>query len=60
MILSVTDANGNTLNHIKTKRRSADAQSVNLINDILSDAAARAPLMVEPRPHRIPRLRRCA
>ena len=46
MVLSVTDANGNTLESYQDQTTQvADAQSVNLINDILSDAAARAPLM---------------
>jgi membrane peptidoglycan carboxypeptidase len=46
MVLSVTDANGNTLESYQDQASQvADAQSVNLINDILSDAAARAPLM---------------
>ncbi|HUC01406.1 MAG TPA: transglycosylase domain-containing protein [Candidatus Paceibacterota bacterium] len=46
MILSVQDANGNTLESYQDKTSQvADAQSVNLINNILSDAAARAPLM---------------
>jgi membrane peptidoglycan carboxypeptidase len=46
MILSVQDANGNTLESYKDQASQvADAQSINLVNDILSDAAARAPLM---------------
>ena len=46
MVLSVTDANGNTLESYQDQATQvADAQSVNLVNDILSDAAARAPLM---------------
>ncbi|HUC31316.1 MAG TPA: transglycosylase domain-containing protein [Candidatus Paceibacterota bacterium] len=46
MILSVQDANGNTLESYQDQTSTvADAQSVNLVNDILSDAAARAPLM---------------
>ena len=46
MVLSVTDANGNTLESYNDQASQvADAQSVDLINDILSDAAARAPLM---------------
>jgi membrane peptidoglycan carboxypeptidase len=46
MILSVQDANGNTLESYQDQTSQvADAQSINLINDILSDAAARAPLM---------------
>jgi membrane peptidoglycan carboxypeptidase len=46
MVLSVTDANGNTLESYQDQASQvADAQSVNLINDILSNAAARAPLM---------------
>jgi penicillin-binding protein 1C len=46
MVLSVQDANGNTLESYQDQATQvADAQSVRLINDILSDAAARAPLM---------------
>lgn len=46
MVLSVTDANGNTLESYNDQASQvADAQSVNLINSILSNAAARAPLM---------------
>jgi len=46
MILSVTDANGNALESYQDQTSQvADAQSVNLTNDILSNAAARAPLM---------------
>ncbi len=46
MILSVQDANGNTLETYQDQATQvADAQSVRLVNDILSDAAARAPLM---------------
>lgn len=46
MILSVTDANGDTLESYQDQTSTvADVQSVNLVNDILSDAAARAPLM---------------
>lgn len=46
MILSVTDSNGNVLESYQDQTTTvADAQSVNEINDILSDAAARAPLM---------------
>jgi len=46
MVLSVQDANGTTLESYNDQTSQvADAQSVNLINDILSDAAARAPLM---------------
>jgi membrane peptidoglycan carboxypeptidase len=46
MILSVQDANGDTLESYNDQATQvADAQSVNLVNDILSDAAARAPLM---------------
>jgi penicillin-binding protein 1C len=46
MILSVQDANGNILESYKDQASQvADSQSVNLINNILSDAAARAPLM---------------
>ena len=46
MILSVTDANGNVLQSWSDQAAQvADAQSVNLINDVLSDPTARAPLM---------------
>lgn len=46
MILQVQDANGNVLESYQDQSSQvADAQSVNLINDILSDANARAPLM---------------
>lgn len=46
MILSVTDPNGNVLESYQDETSQvADAQSVNLINQILSDATARAPLM---------------
>jgi membrane peptidoglycan carboxypeptidase len=46
MVLSVQDANGNALESYQDQASQvADAQSINLINDILSDAAARAPLM---------------
>ena len=46
MVLSVTDANNNTLETYKDQATQvADAQSVRLTSDILSDAAARAPLM---------------
>jgi penicillin-binding protein 1C len=46
MILSVQDANGNTLESYQPQATQvADAQSVELINDILSDGTARAPLM---------------
>jgi len=46
MILSVQDASDNTLESYQDQTSTvADAQSINLINDILSDAAARAPLM---------------
>jgi membrane peptidoglycan carboxypeptidase len=46
MVLSVQDANGNTLESYQDQTTQvADAQSVSLVNDILSDAAARAPLM---------------
>jgi penicillin-binding protein 1C len=46
MILSVQDANGNTLESYQDQTTQvADAQSVNLINTILSDGPARAPLM---------------
>ncbi len=59
MILSVQDANGNTLESYQDQSTQvADAQSVELVNDILSDAAARAPLMGGSQgPHRVPRLR---
>jgi len=46
MVISVQDANGKTLeSHQDQTSQVADAQSVNLVNDILSDATARAPLM---------------
>jgi penicillin-binding protein 1C len=46
MVLSVQDANGNTLESYQDQATQvADTQSVSLVNDILSDAAARAPLM---------------
>jgi penicillin-binding protein 1C len=46
MVLSVQDSSGNTLESYQDQATQvADAQSVSLINDILSDAAARAPLM---------------
>lgn len=46
MILNVQDANGNTLESYEDQTTTvADAQSVELVNDVLSDAAARAPLM---------------
>ncbi|HEX4104566.1 MAG TPA: transglycosylase domain-containing protein [Candidatus Paceibacterota bacterium] len=46
MVLSVQDANGNYLEQYQDQTSTvADAQSVELVNDILSDAAARAPLM---------------
>jgi penicillin-binding protein 1C len=46
MVLSVTDGNGNVLESYNDQpTQVADAQSVNLINDILSDGTARAPLM---------------
>lgn len=46
MILSVQDANGNVLESYQDQSSQvADAQSVNLVNNILSDATARAPLM---------------
>jgi penicillin-binding protein 1C len=46
MILGVQDANGNILeSYADQSKQVADAQSVNLINNILSDAGARAPLM---------------
>ena len=46
MILQVQDSNGNILESYNDQvSQVAPAQSVRLINDILSDAAARAPLM---------------
>ncbi len=46
MILQVQDANGTTLESYQDQSSQvADAQSVRLVSDILSDAAARAPLM---------------
>jgi membrane peptidoglycan carboxypeptidase len=46
MILQVQDANGNVLQSYQDQTSTvADAQSVELVNDVLSDAAARAPLM---------------
>jgi membrane peptidoglycan carboxypeptidase len=46
MILSVQDANGNTLESYEDQATQvADEQSVSEVNDILSNAAARAPLM---------------
>jgi len=46
MVLEVQDSQGNTLESYQDQASQvADAQSVNLINDILSDSAARAPLM---------------
>jgi membrane peptidoglycan carboxypeptidase len=46
MVLSVQDANGNYFEQYQDQTSTvADAQSVELVNDILSDAAARAPLM---------------
>jgi penicillin-binding protein 1C len=46
MILSVKDADGNTLESYNDQpTQVADAQSVSLINNILSDGTARAPLM---------------
>jgi penicillin-binding protein 1C len=46
MVLSVQDANGNVLESWQDQSSQvADAQSINLVNDVLSDAAARAPLM---------------
>jgi len=46
MVLQVQDANGNTLESYQDQTTTvADAQSVRLINDVLSDPAARAPLM---------------
>jgi membrane peptidoglycan carboxypeptidase len=45
MILSVQDGNGNTLeSYADATSTVADAQSVRLVNDILSDPSARAPL----------------
>lgn len=46
MVLSVQDANGDILEQYADQATQvADAQSVSLINDVLSDNAARAPLM---------------
>lgn len=46
MVLEVQDIQGNILETYQDQSSQiADAQSVNLINDVLSDAAARAPLM---------------
>ena len=46
MVLSVQDTDGKTLESYRDQSSQvADAQSVNLVNDILSDASARAPLM---------------
>jgi membrane peptidoglycan carboxypeptidase len=46
MVLQVQDSQGNILETYQDQATQvADAQSVNLINDVLSDAAARAPLM---------------
>ena len=46
MILGVQDAQGNTLeSYTDQSSQVADAQSVRLINDVLSDGQARAPLM---------------
>lgn len=46
MILSVTDSSGNVLESYQDQSTQvADAQSVNEVNSILSNAAARAPLM---------------
>jgi penicillin-binding protein 1C len=46
MVLSVTDANGNVLESYNDQATQvADAQSVSLVNNILSDGPARAPLM---------------
>ncbi len=45
MVLSVQDGNGNTLeSYADSTSTVADAQSVRLVNDILSDPSARAPL----------------
>ena len=45
MVLSVQDGNGNTLETYADQTSTvADAQSVRLVNDILSDPSARAPL----------------
>ncbi len=45
MILSVQDSNGNTLEAYQDQATQvSDPQSVRLINDVLSDASARAPL----------------
>jgi penicillin-binding protein 1C len=46
MVLSVQDTNGNTLESYQDQATQvADTQSISLVNDILSDATARAPLM---------------
>ena len=46
LVLQVQDSQGNTLESYTDQTKTvADAQSVRLINDILSDPAARAPLM---------------
>jgi len=46
MVLQVQDSNGNVLETYQDQASQvADAQSVNLVNDVLSDNAARAPLM---------------
>jgi membrane peptidoglycan carboxypeptidase len=46
MVLQVQDSNGNVLESYQDQpSQVADAQSVNLVNDVLSDNAARAPLM---------------
>ncbi len=46
MVLQVQDSQNNVLESWQDQATQvADAQSVNLINDVLSDAAARAPLM---------------
>jgi membrane peptidoglycan carboxypeptidase len=46
MVLQVQDSNGNVLETYQDQATQvADAQSVRLVNDVLSDAAARAPLM---------------
>lgn len=46
MVLEVRDSQGNILESYQDQpSQVADTQSVNLVNDVLSDAAARAPLM---------------
>ena len=46
MVLQVQDSSGNTLESYQDQTlQVGDAQSIRLVNDVLSDAAARAPLM---------------